>query len=236
MQALKKSFHKYQFTILLLSLLLNILLIPSIASISSDHFPNIGRIALSASLTLLMFIAVFVTSTSRLTKGIAFLLMVPVVVLMWARFGITNSNWPYLLQQVLVAMFLGLVTVSLMKYVFSCKKVTFDLINAALCAYLIIGFLWVSLYVVVESIQPGSFLLPEDGLGAFIGQDQNGDIFSRQLYFSFVTLLTLGYGDLVPVHSVASLLAITEAFVGQVFLVVLVARLVGVHVAQSLKK
>ena len=101
---------------------------------------------------------------------------------------------------------------------------------------LILGFLWVSLYSVVESIQPGAFLLPQDGLGAFNEQDQEGDIFSRQLYFSFVTLLTLGYGDLVPVHSVARLLAITEAFVGQVFLVVLVARLVGVHVAQSLEK
>jgi len=236
MQALIKLFREYQFTILLLSLLLNILLIPAISSLSSDQFPNIGRVALSASLTLLMFVAIFVTSTSRLTKGIALLLMLPALVLMWASYGVPHSNWQYILQQLLTAAFLSLVTISLIKYVFSCKKVTFDLINAALCAYLIIGFLWVSLYAVVESVQPGSFLLPEDGLGAFIGQDQHGDLFSRQLYFSFVTLLTLGYGDLVPVHSVARLLAITEAFIGQVFLVVLVARLVGVHVAQSFQK
>jgi len=236
MQAIIKLFFKYEFTILLLSLLFNILLIPTLASISSEHFPNIGRFALSASITLLMFIAIFVTSTSRLTKGIAIFIMLPALVLMWTRTGIIHSNWQYILQQLLLAAFLSLVAFSLIRHVFTCKKVTFDLINAALCAYLIIGFLWVSLYCVVESIQPGSFLLPDDGLGAFIGQDQNGDLFSRQLYFSFVTLLTLGYGDLVPVHSVTRLLAITEAFVGQVFLVVLVARLVGVHVAQSLEK
>jgi hypothetical protein len=235
MQASIKLFRENKFTILLLSLLLNILLIPAVASLSSDQFPNIGRIALSASITLLMFVAIFVTSTSRLTKGIALLLMLPALVLMWARLGIPYSSWQYILQQLLLAAFLCLVTISLIKYVFTCKKVTFDLINAALCAYLIIGFLWVSLYAVVESTHPGSFLLPEDGLGAFIGHDQNGDLFSRQLYFSFVTLLTLGYGDLVPVHSVTRLLAITEAFVGQIFLVVLVARLVGVHVAQSLE-
>lgn len=231
-----KLFHKYQFSILLVGLLLNILLIPAIASISSDQYPSIGRFALSGSLTLLMFIAIFVTNTSRLTKIIAFTLMTPPVVLMWARLGITQSDWLYITQHVLIVMFLGLVTISLVKYVFSCERVTFDLISAALCAYLIIGFLWVSLYCVIENIQPGSFLLPEDDLGAFIGQDLTGDLFARQLYFSFVTLLTLGYGDLVPVNSVARLLAITEAFVGQVFLVVLVARLVGVHVAQSLEK
>jgi len=236
MQVLTKLFQKYQFTILLLSLLLNILLIPAIASISSAQYPNIGRVALSASLTLLMFVAVFVTNTSRLTKGIALLIMAPPIFLMWSRLEITHNNWLYTTQHLLVAVFLGLVTISLIKYVFSCKKVTFDLMSAALCAYLIIGFLWVSLYCVVESVQPGSFLLPEDSLGAFIGHDQHGDLFSRQLYFSFVTLLTLGYGDLVPVNSVARLLAITEAFVGQVFLVVLVARLVGTHVAQSLEK
>ena len=236
MQVLIKLFHKYQFSILLVGLLLNILLIPAIASLSSDQFPAIGRHALSASLTLLMFVAIFVTNPSHLTKIIAFSLMTPAVVLMWTRLGITHNDWLYITRQLLAAMFLSLVAISLIKFVFSCKKVTFDLISAALCAYLIIGFLWVSLYCVIENIQPGSFLLPEDGLGAFIGQDLEGDLFARQLYFSFVTLLTLGYGDLVPVNSVARLLAITEAFVGQVFLVVLVARLVGVHVAQSLEK
>ncbi len=236
MQVSIKLFRKYQFTILLLSLLLNILLIPTVASLSSDQFPNIGSVALSASITLLMIIAIFVTSKNRLTKAIALSLMLPALALMWTKVGITHSSWQYILQQLLLASFLSLVAISLIKHVFSCKKVTFDLINAALCAYLIIGFLWVSLYCVIESIHPGSFLLPEDGLGAFIGQDQNGDLFSRQLYFSFVTLLTLGYGDLVPVHSVMRLLTITEAFVGQVFLVVLVARLVGVHVSQSFQK
>ena len=86
--------------------------------------------------------------------------MTPAVVLMWARLGITHSDWLYITQQLLAAMFLGLVTISLIKYIFCCEKVTFDLISAALCAYLIIGFLWVSLYCVIENIQPGSFLLP----------------------------------------------------------------------------
>ena len=66
--------------------------------------------------------------------------MLPALVLMWTNLGITPNNLLYVLQQLLIAAFLSLVTISLISYVFSCKRITFDLINAALCAYLIHGY------------------------------------------------------------------------------------------------
>ncbi len=141
-----------------------------------------------------------------------------------------------MLRNILDVAYLSLVTVLIVKYIFSTNRITFDYINAALCVYLILGMLWVSLYEIAEHIEPGSFVLPNDVLSDFSVNENQGDALVRKIYFSFVTLLTLGYGDLAPIHSIARLLAILEALIGQIFLVVLVARLVGIHVAQSLEK
>ncbi len=226
---------RYPFTILLVVLLLNILLLPAFISLSSEHYPDMGLIVASALFTLLMFIVIAVTSANRLIIILVISLIIPDLFLTWARHGLEENDWRFILRNTLDVTILSIATISVLKYVFSIKKVTFDYINATLCVYLILGLLWVSLYSIAESIQPGSFLFPDDGLGAFV-DDSHGDSAVRRIYFSFVTLLTLGYGDVVPVHSIARLLAILEALIGQIFLVVLVARLVGVYVAQSFEK
>jgi len=227
---------RYPFTILLVVLLLNILLIPAFVSFSSEQHPDIGLFVASALFTLLMFIVISVTSTNRLIIILVISLIIPDLFLTWIRHGLEESDLRFILRNTLNVTILSIATISILKYVFSSKKVTFDYINATLCVYLILGLLWVSLYSMAESIQPGSFLFQDDGLGAFIGHDTYADSAVRKIYFSFVTLLTLGYGDVVPVHSIARLLAIIEALIGQIFLVVLVARLVGIHVAQSFEK
>lgn len=56
------------------------------------------------------------------------------------------------------------------------------------------------------------------------------------IYYSFITITTLGYGDITPLTDVARSFAITEAVIGQIYLVLLVARLVGIHIAQSTSK
>jgi voltage-gated potassium channel len=86
---------------------------------------------------------------------------------------------------------------------------------------------WSSIFAVVESLHPGSFSLPDiEGISPSRGF----------LYFSFVTITTLGYGDITPVTSLARSLSILEAVIGQLYLVVQVAWLVGVHVSQSMLK
>jgi hypothetical protein len=109
-------------------------------------------------------------------------------------------------------------------------RVSSEEIGGALCVYMLFGILFALLYVAVERAAPGSFRFThgeylEDaspsGLGAF----------SDFLYFSFVTLTTLGYGDAAPAGSLAQTLAWIEAVVGQIFLAVLVARLVGLQIS-----
>jgi len=100
-------------------------------------------------------------------------------------------------------------------------KIDSEHIYAALSAYLLAGIFFGVLFHAVERVWPGSFTA-SGAIGEF-------PLFDA-IYFSFVTLATLGYGDLVPVSGVARGLAVIEAVAGQLFLAVMIARLVGSYV------
>ena len=232
---LPESFERNKFTYLMVILLLNILFLPALISFRLEDLPHIGLLLNSAGFTLILLFAIFMTGNKRIAT-LAILFIIPNLILTWARIGVVESDWRFVIRNIFDVIILSLVTYSIIKYIFSSKKITFDYISAALCVYLILGLLWVSLYDLAAVIEPVSFDLPEDSFGDFLGKEEYGGSVIRKLYFSFVTLLTLGYGDIVPIHSFARLLAILEALIGQIFMVVLVARLVGIHVAQSLEK
>lgn len=98
--------------------------------------------------------------------------------------------------------------------------ITFHRIQGAVGAYLLLGVLWAHVYALVASLRPGAFsgALGAGGARAFY-------------YFSFVTLTTVGYGDVLPVHPAARSLAMLEAVTGPLYLAILIARLVSLSVA-----
>jgi hypothetical protein len=104
-----------------------------------------------------------------------------------------------------------------LRFAFQAKQVDTEHLYASLSAYLLAGIFFGSFYWVLEQIGPGSF--------------QSSGPFTRMsaIYFSFVTLATLGYGDIVPRTDVARGLTIVEGVGGQLFLAVLVARLVSLY-------
>ena len=104
------------------------------------------------------------------------------------------------------------------------KHIDADLIYGAVGVYLMIGFAFAFAFALLETISPGSF----SGLAELISAHAVTD---PMLYFSFVTLTTLGYGDISPISSVAMSMSYLEAIIGQLFLAILVARLVGMHIA-----
>lgn len=104
-----------------------------------------------------------------------------------------------------------------LRFAMRARNVGSEHLYAALSAYLLVGIFFGLFYWVIEQIVPGTF--------------NTGAGFSRMsaIYFSFVTLATLGYGDIVPRTDVARGLAILEGVGGQLFLAVLVARLVSLY-------
>jgi hypothetical protein len=95
--------------------------------------------------------------------------------------------------------------------------ITFHRIEGAIAVYLLLGLTWAYAFELVEYLNPGSFTGVLTGSGRF----------SSWTYFSFVTLATLGYGDISPLHPIARSLAVAEAITGQLYLAILIARLVS---------
>ncbi len=100
------------------------------------------------------------------------------------------------------------------------QEISFDHIAAALSAYLLFGVVWGIAYYLLELFAPGSLS---------VSGDFQADLVGTYTYFSFVTLTTLGYGDVLPVSQQAKSLALVEAVVGQLYLAVLIGKLVGMY-------
>ena len=104
------------------------------------------------------------------------------------------------------------------------ESVTREVIYAAMLVYLLMALMWSFVYVLLELINSASF-------NVTLSPDQSYQI--RFIYYSFVTITTLGYGDITPATDLASSFSILEAVVGQLYLVVVVAWLVGMHVSSK---
>jgi voltage-gated potassium channel Kch len=147
-----------------------------------------------------------------------------VLLTMMTLVWLARSATAWLDHPALSAMTLGLWTLigmlaaaAALRFAMRATSVDAEHLYAALSAYLLAGIFFGIFYWVLEQIGPGTFAAAGD--------------FSRMsaLYFSFVTLATLGYGDIVPRTDVARGLAIVEGVGGQLFLAVMVARLVSLY-------
>ena len=157
---------------------------------------------------------------------IALLLALPMLGSIWSRYFVKLSALE-VVGGLCGAVFFIFAIIQILIFIYSQKKVTRDLIVGAAIVYLLMALTWSFIYAVLESLHPGSFSIPEI----------QGVSTSRHfLYYSFVTITTLGYGDITPVTSLARSLCVLEAVIGQLYLVVQVAWLVGVHVSQSMLK
>ncbi len=107
------------------------------------------------------------------------------------------------------------------------KRVDLNLIYGAVSVYLLIGFGFAFACLALELYAPGSYRNIMDHTGS------SGDLLPGFVYYSFVTLTTLGYGDISPLNRAGEVTAYLEAIVGQLYLTILVARLVGMHLAQQ---
>lgn len=116
------------------------------------------------------------------------------------------------------------------------EQVSIDKIFGAFCVFLFIGLIWAFAYSLLEIKDPGSFKNIGDRAGDFGRASVRQSPLSVFVYYSYTTLTTLGYGDITPVSRAARSFASLEAIVGQMYLTVLVARLVGLHIAYSGKR
>lgn len=133
-----------------------------------------------------------------------------------------------LVALVITVAWLAHATSIIVVHLFKRRDVTVDTILGAIVAYLMAAVAFAVVFEAVELASPGSFSgLAEDALG------DPKLLRSSMLYFSLTSLTTIGYGDIVPVSSLARPLSVLEGVFGQIYLAVMIARLVGLYIARE---
>jgi hypothetical protein len=144
----------------------------------------------------------------------------------------TGFRWILILQALLWFSSLAYVVFVILERILSTARVTVETLQAALCVYLLLGFLWVFIFALVDLCMPGEFRA--DGAHiAWTDLSVRRAEFVRLYLFSFGSLTTVGYGEMPHVGGLARMAANLEAMTGQLYLALLIARLVGAHLSQG---
>ena len=223
--ALNKFEHQIQklsetrFLVLLILILFLLVLTPFL-----DEFIE-TRILMDFFLTVIFVFIIFTIRLKRSQAIIASVLVLPLIITTWSEYFV-DIRTVSLLTRIFGALFFAYAATNILRIIAKAETVTRETIFAAIVAYLLLALMWAFLYMILERVSPGAFSFPDKGSW---GETM------RFEYLSFVTITTLGYGDITPVTDQASALVLIEAVVGQIYLVVLVAWLVGMHVSRRSK-
>ena len=216
--SLAEFFSKHRIVLLLAAILSMIIGSPFLDDIF--HY----RVIPDIFITIVLISGIYAISRKKKHIYIALALAIPMFIGIWSS-RLYQSPKPMVFGLLFGALFIGFVISLLINFIFNEKEITKEVIYAAVVIYLLMAIMWAFAYFILEYVYPGSFSIPE---GA------SRDTFTY-LYFSFVTITTLGYGDVLPLTQKASSLVILEAVTGQIYLVVVVAWLVGMHVSRRSK-
>jgi hypothetical protein len=209
-------FRRFSTVQLLISLAVLLICAPFVEELEG------GQLILSVLFSLVLIAAVFAVADRKRTLAIALVLAVPAIAARWI-----NHFRPDLVHQfvflVCALALLAFVIGHLLHFVLHAPVVTVEVLCASIAAYLMLGLMWTVAYWLVDQLTPG---------GAFSFNTTSG---SRSIdgftgfYFSFITLSTVGYGDITPISRLARLLAAMEAMTGLLYVAVLIARLVSLY-------
>jgi voltage-gated potassium channel len=190
---------------------------------------TVGKYLLEA-----IFIAVLLTGlraieTQKGLFGFEVILLLVSVVLSIAG-TVTNNTPLFFIGNTCRVIFMAMVALTILRDLFRGRSVSGDTLAGAVCVYLLIAVIWGYFFLLIEVIVPGSFSFTQGHarMQLWISQE-----FFPFFYFSMVTITTVGYGDMSPVTSEAQTFATIEALIGQIYLTILVARLVGMYMVNQ---
>ena len=192
------------------------------------HGPAIDTVLI----TLVLIAGVLAVGRSHRTLVLAVVLVLPAVVTRWV-----GHFWPGLIPQhfhpIAALVFIGFVEFQLLHFIFRARRVNSEVLCAGISGYLLLGILWMLAYRVVSLVNPVDPTHP--GAFAFTVGPATAHSLSQfeAYYFSFITLSTVGYGDIAPLTNGARTLAMTEAMTGTIYMAVLISRLVSLYSSEK---
>lgn len=181
-----------------------------------------GHLIEAVLLTFVLLTGLVAVSRQRSTLAIAVALVTPAVVCKWVNHYRPDLAPPqfFLVGGELCVVF---IIANLMRFILRAPRVDSEVLCAGISTYLLLGLLWAFGYNLVGCLVPDCFAFSVPATASHTMKGFNS------LYFSFITLTTVGYGDITPVSNVARMLAIMEAMTGTLFVGVLIARLVSLY-------
>ena len=209
------AYSRRRFALLFFSLLITMVAAPILGAMGVST--KFMEIFLAFNLLAAVLVTVF---SSGIYAGVGFL------ALLAARGGGALLGYEPLqeMSQAIGVLLCLVSAVIMLRFILSEGFVTSERIFAALSVHLLVGILCALLFCIFVEQWPGSFSFQGS---SFTENKQN--VLAHMIYFSFVTLGTLGYGDIIPVSGPARALAVTESIIGQMYLAVVVARLVSLY-------
>jgi hypothetical protein len=208
--------HRFSTVELLIALALLFLSFPFVEELKG------GDIIVSILLSLVLIAGVLAVSHRRSTLVVAVLLAIPAIIGRWIDHFRPHLVPPavFLIAGLVLVAF---VVINLLRFVLRAPSVSIEVLCASVSAYLMLGLAWTMAYWLVDQLTPGGAFSFNTNAGP---QSMNG---FTGFYFSFITLSTVGYGDITPVSRIARWLAAMEAMTGLLYVAVLIARLVSLY-------
>tara|TARA_A100001015_G_scaffold318935_1_gene440311 strand:+ start:1634 stop:2356 length:723 start_codon:yes stop_codon:yes gene_type:complete len=161
---------------------------------------------------------------SKAIKNTATIIGIPAIFCEWANFFYPDKSFITAFL-ILMISFIFITTASIIKQVVINARVKLETLRGVVCAYFMVGIGFSLIYLLVNIVIPGSFQFSKPDILL------KSDIYqlSHLMYFSFVTLLSIGYGDIVASKDFAQTCVIMQGMIGQFYIAILVSRLVGVY-------
>lgn len=202
-------------------------------------YPFFDGFRFAPRLLTVLFLAILLSAVTAISASRKSVLAAACLALTaFCSYILAQVSGSFLLQALTMSaygLFFSLITVVILRHILSVREVTSDTILGAICAYLVLGMVWTMVYSLVELFTPGSFLHGGESIAVGLSGSHEPAI-SNFIYYSFVTLTTLGYGDITPNSSPAAALSSLEAVIGQLYLAILIARFVGLYISSAGKR
>jgi hypothetical protein len=213
--------RRYSAAEFLIALVLLIVVSPFVVDVKN------GDLIESLLMTLVLTSGVLAVGGRRRMRVLAIVLVSPAILGKWI-----NHVRPNLIEPAIFfsagLVFAVFIVVQLLRFILRAPRVNSEVVCAGLCSYLMLGLCWMFAYLVLARADPDAFTfttgpVSHHSMARFTG-----------LYFSFVTLSTMGCDDIVATSDVARMLALTESVTGTLFVAVLIARLVSLYSSAGL--
>ncbi len=214
---------RFSFQMLLGSFVL-LIFIPGSFYGETDIF--VSRILSTLTLVACLYIVVY----RRKDFVIGLLLALPTMLTDWAPVWFASEQSQLLAYAFFKILFFSYIVYHIFRYLITARQVDADIISAAICLYLLTGMTWALIYFTVVMLDPLAINLQIELVAT---RESATSLMQELIYFSYVTQTTLGYGEITPATGIARALVIAQSLFGQIYIAVVIARLVGLQIATA---